>query len=334
MSRTMRMLVMDEVGSPFVVQEAAVAEPGEGQVLVRVVASGINPLDTKIRAGRADHARVSAPAVLGIDMAGVVEAVGADVDHLTVGDEVYGMSGGVGIDQGALAEYQLADARLVARKPANLTMLEAAALPLAVITAWEGLVDRAGVGPGHRVLVQGGGGGVGQAAVQIAIARGARVFATDTGAALEVIRKAGAQPIDFRTTTPEEYVAACTGGDGFDVIFDTVGGPSLDASFGAVRRYTGHVVSILGWGQHSLAPLSFRGATYSGVFTLLPLLTKEGRSHHGEILREATRLAEAGGLTPTLHPEVHTFETIEAAYDLVENGTAAGKVVVRVGEQS
>lgn len=332
MSRTMRTLVVSEFGSPFNVREAPVAEPGEGQVLVRVVASGVNPLDTKIRAGRADHARVSTPAVLGIDMAGVVEAVGAGVNHLAVGDEVYGMSGGVGINQGALAEYQLADAQLVAPKPANLTMLEAAALPLAVITAWEGLVDRAGAGAGDRVLVQGGGGGVGQAAVQIALARGAQVFATDTGDALEIVRKAGAQPIDFRTTTPEEYVAAYTGGDGFDVIFDTVGGPSIDASFGAVRRYTGHVVSILGWGQHSLAPLSFRGATYSGVFTLLPLLTGEGRSHHGEILREAAKLAEAGHLTPTLHPEIYTFRTIEAAYDMVESGNAAGKVVVQIGE--
>src|SRR5882757_8594080 len=95
----------------------------------------------------------------------------------------------------------------------------------------------------------------------------------------------------------EDYVTVHTGGRGFDLVFDTVGGATLDASFNAVRRF-GHVVSSLGWGTFALAPLSFRAATYSGVFTLLPMLTGEGRAHHGDILRKATKLAEAGKLTP------------------------------------
>jgi NADPH:quinone reductase len=151
-----------------------------------------------------------------------------------------------------------------AAKPAGLAMAEAAALPLAVITAWEGLVDRANVHGGQRVLVHGGAGGVGHVAVQIALARGATVFATGTGDSLDIIRRLGAEPIDYRATPAAEYVAAATGGEGFDIIFDTVGGSTLDASFESVRTYTGHVVSVLGWGTHSLAPLSFRGATYSG----------------------------------------------------------------------
>jgi len=126
------------------------------------------------------------------------------------------------------------------------------------------------------------------------------------------------------------YVADHTSGKGFDIVFDTVGGRTLDASFAAARVYTGHVVSALGWGEHSLAPLSFRGATYSGVFTLLPMLTGEGREHHGEILEQIAALADAGKLTPLVDPRHFTFSTITDAYDAVETGTSRGKVIVDV----
>ena len=108
-------------------------------------------------------------------------------------------------------------------------------------------------------------------------------------------------------------------------------GQVLDASFQAVRTYTGHVVSSLGWGVHRLAPLSFRGATYSGVFTLLPILTGKGRAHHGDILREATKLAAAGKLTPLLNPKRFTFATAMEAHLAVESG-ATGKVVIDIDE--
>jgi NADPH:quinone reductase-like Zn-dependent oxidoreductase len=119
-----------------------------------------------------------------------------------------------------------------------------------------------------------------------------------------------------------------TNGLGFDVVYDTAGGTSLDASFAAVRRF-GHVVSSLGWGTHALAPLSFRAGTYLGVFTLLPLLTGQGRAHHGEILAEATRLAESGEL---VQPRRFTMDTVEEAYRTVKDGTVRGKVVVDIGE--
>src|SRR3954470_20864026 len=117
--------------------------PQAGEVLVRVKASGVNPLDLKIKAGQAAHARHPLPAILGIDLAGVVEALGPGVTAFKPGDEVYGMTGGVGGVPGALAEFSAVDARLLAPKPANFSMREAAALPLVFITAWEGLVDRA-----------------------------------------------------------------------------------------------------------------------------------------------------------------------------------------------
>jgi len=144
-----------------------------------------------------------------------------------------------------------------------------------------------------------------------------------------MIEGLGATAIDYRTDSVEAYVAAHTGGKGFDIAYDTVGGATLDASFDAVRRF-GHVVSALGWGTHALAPLSFRAGTYSGVFTLLPLISGEGRAHHGDILREAAQLAEAGKLKPRVDPRRFSLATVGDAYRAVGEGTAAGKIVVDI----
>jgi NADPH:quinone reductase len=297
----MQAYLVAEAGGEFRSVELARPAVGAGDVLVRVRASGVNPLDTKIRAGKAAHAKQPLPAVLGLDMAGVVEAVGDGVTRFQPGDEVYGMVGGVGGLQGTLAEFVAVDADLLAHKPRNLSMREAAALPLITITAWEGLVDRAKVSAGCSVLVHAGAGGVGHIVVQLARAFGADVFATVSPEKKGIVAGFGAMPIDYRAMSVDEYVTAITGGEGFDIVYDTVGGATLDASFVAVKTYTGHVVSSLGWGTHLLAPLSFRGASYSGVFTLLPLITGRGRAHHGEILAQAAALAEAGRLRPLLN---------------------------------
>ena len=201
---TMQAVVLTNYESPLSLQLIARPSAGPGQVLVRVMASGVNPLDTKIAAGKAAHARTVLPAVLGIDLAGVVEAVGAGVTAFKPGDEVYGMTGGIAGVQGSLAEYAAVDADLLAIKPRNIGMREAAALPLIVITAWEGLVDRAQVRAGQKVLVHGGAGGVGHVAVQIAAAFGAEVFATGSAAQAEAIRGFGATPIDHATTTVDQ----------------------------------------------------------------------------------------------------------------------------------
>lgn len=324
----MRAAVLTAYGTPLQIREIPDPAPGPGEVLVRIMASGVNPLDIKIRRGEAAHAKTAPPAILGIDMAGVVEAVGAQVDEFRVGDEVFGMTGGVGGVAGSLAELAAVDARLIAHKPEALSMNQAAALPLGFITSWEGLVDRASVAPGRQVLVHGGAGGVGFLAVQIALSRGAQVFATGGPSSQEAIRQVGATPIDYTTRTVDDYVDEYTGGEGFDIIVDNVGGATLDDSFGAVKRYTGHVVSALGWGAHSLAPLSFRGATYSGIFTLMPLLTGHGREHHGHIVSQATALADSGQLVPRLNPTTYTLDEVDEAHAVVENGSATGKVIV------
>jgi len=327
-SPTMRAGVLEAHNAPLRVSQISMPEPGAGEVLVRVRASGVNPLDTKIHAGAAAHARHPLPAIPGIDLAGVVEQTGRGVTRFKPGDEVYGMTGGVGGVQGSLAEFAAVDADLLALKPANLSMREAAALPLIFITAWEGLIDRAALKAGQKVLIQGGAGGVGHVAIQIARALGADVFATGSASQRATIEGFGAVFID-RDTAVETYLAEHTSGRGFDIVYDTVGGKVLDASFAAVRRF-GHVVSALGWGTHALAPLSFRAATYSGVFTLLPLLTGEGRAHHGEIMREATRLIEAGKLVPLVDARRFTLETVGDAYALIRDHAAKGKLVVDV----
>ena len=324
---TYKAWIVEEPGGPFQLTELQRPSLAPGQVLVRIAASGLNPLDTKIRAGQAGHARQPLPAVLGLDMAGTVVETARGVAAFREGDEVYGLAGGVGGHQGTLAEYIAVNADLLALKPKNLSMRQAAALPLSTITAWEGLVDRARIHTGQTVLIHAGAGGVGHIAVQIAVAHGAKVFATVSADKQKIVENFGATPIDYRSATVEQYLAAHTAGQGFDIVYDTVGGATIDATFAAVKRYTGHALSCLGWSSHSLAPLSFRGATYSGVFTLHPLLSGEDQLHHGQILAQAAALAEAGKLRPLLNPHPFSIDDLESAFATVSGGSL-GKVVI------
>lgn len=328
--KLMKAALLERHDSEFTVAELDLPLEGKREVLVRVKASGTNPLDVKIRTGSAPHAKVKLPAILGIDLAGIVESVGSAVTEFKPGDEVFGMTGGVGTVPGSLAQYAVVDADLLAIKPPGFSMKEAAATPLIFITAWEGLVDRAKIHAGQKVLIHGGAGGVGHMAVQIAHAFGAEVFATVSAGQEKIVTRFGATAINYKEISVEQYVEDITGGEGFDIVYDTVGGTTLDHSFQAVKKYTGHVVSCLGWGTHKLAPLSFRAATYSGVFTLLPLLSGEGRAHHGEILREATKLAVDGKLKVRVDPRNFTLETIDEAHGVIKSGTNQGKVVIDI----
>ena len=243
---TYKAWMVEEPNGPFHPTELQRPSLAPNQVLVRIAASGLNPLDTKIRAGQAGHAQQPLPAVLGLDMAGTVVETASGVTAFRQGDEVYGLVGGVGGHQGTLAEYIAVNADLLALKPKNLSMRQAAALPLSTITAWEGLVDRARVHTGQTVLIHAGAGGVGHIAVQIAVAHGAKVFATVSADKQKIVENFGATPIDYRSATVEQYLAAHTAGQGFDIVYDTVGGATIDATFAAVKRYTGHALSCLG----------------------------------------------------------------------------------------
>lgn len=325
---TMQAALLEAHAAPFRLATVACPVVSAGEVLVRVAASGVNPLDLKIREGAAEHARQKLPAILGIDLAGTVVATGPGVTRFRPSDEVFGMTGGVGGHQGSLAQYAAVDADLLALKPASLSMREASVVPLVFITAWEGLVDRMAVQTGQAVLVLGGAGGVGQMAIQIARAHGAEVFATASKSSKQMVEGLGASFID-RSEDVEAFVKRLTGDRGFDLVFDTVGGTALDGAFAAVRRL-GHVASSLGWGTHTLAPLSFRAASFSGVFTLLPLLTGEGRAHHGEILCEAARMTETGQLLTSLDPRRFTLDSLDEAYRLITDGHARGKLSIDI----
>lgn len=299
------------------------------QVLVRVVASGMNPIDYKIRTGLAPYAEPDLPAILGTDLAGIVEEVGEGVDQFKVGDEVYGLVGGVRGLQGSLAEYVAVDADLLAIKPKNISMKEAAAIPLVFLTAWLGLVDKAHISEGQNVLIQGGAGGVGHMAVQIAKALGANVFATVSTEKQDIVKGYGAVPIDYKLKNVEEYVQQYTLGKGFDVIYDTVGGQTLDDSLLAIRPY-GHVLSCYAFGTHNLAPSSLRCATISGIYVLLPLISGVDRAHFGDILKEATKLVEQDKVRPLVDKRTYRLaETLKAHHDQ-EDGNVLGKLVIDI----
>jgi NADPH2:quinone reductase len=331
MSQSMKAMVVREFGGPEVFEQREIPRPSPktGQVLVRVKASSVNPVDTKIRSGMLAAIAPEAPTVLGCDMAGVVEECGAGVTAFAPGDEVYGCAGGVKGSPGALAEFMTADARLLAPKPAGLTFEEAAALPLVSITAWDGLLDRAKVRAGQRVLVHGGAGGVGHVALQLCVARGAEVWATVSSEEKAAIARAlgAAGTINYREELVDDYVKRATGGGGFDVVFDSVGGDNVARCFQAAA-VSGTVVSISTRTTADLSPLHAKGLTLHVVFMLIPLLYNRGREHHGEILREISSLVAAGNLKPMLDARRFSFAEVAQAHALLQSGEATGKIVL------
>ncbi|MEO0347584.1 MAG: zinc-binding dehydrogenase, partial [Pseudomonadota bacterium] len=227
----MRAMVLNEYGdnASFQLTDISQPEAGPGQVLVRVAASSVNTVDTMIRQLGQENLPLSPdlPAVLGMDFAGTVEATGEGVTGFAPGDEVFGCAGGLAHLQGALADFMVADARLIAHKPKRLSMREAAALPLVGITAYEGL-QRAQVKAGQKVLVHGGVGGVGHVAVQLAKQLGADVYTTvSTDDQFAIVAGYGATGINYLTESVADYVAKHTDGAGFDVVFDSVGGENM-----------------------------------------------------------------------------------------------------------
>ncbi|MBD2090482.1 zinc-dependent alcohol dehydrogenase family protein [Microcoleus sp. FACHB-1515] len=324
--------IITQFGSPAVFEPADLPVPQvlPNHVLIRVAATSVNPVDYKIRQGIAAGIAPDFPAVLHGDVAGVIGAVGEGVTTFQPGDQVYACAGGVKGCGGALAEYMLADARLVALKPKSLTMAEAAALPLVSITAWEGLLDRAQVQPGQRVLVYGATGGVGHIGLQLAKWAGATVYAlvlSEEKAA--IARKLGADfTINYRQHPVEAFVAEHTEGQGFDIVFDTVGNDNLQNAFKAAKL-NGTVVSIVSLSQQDLTLLHAKGLTLHLVYMLIPLLYGVGRVRHGEILTQLAELVDQGKVRPLLDSTIFKFSKVAAAHQRAESGQAIGKVVLQ-----
>lgn len=301
-----------------------------GYVLMRVIASSVNPVDYKIRSGMYPGISPEFPAVLHGDVAGVVEEVGSGVTEFKMGDEVYGCAGGVKGEGGALGEFMLADARLIAIKPKSLSMIEAAAMPLVGITAWEALFQKIKVTTGQKVLIHAGTGGVGHIAIQLAKWAGATVYATVSSPEKAALAKSfgATDTIDYRNESVSDYVERLTEGKGFDVVFDTVGGENIDHSIAAVGHY-GDVITIQSHSTHNLSLLHAKSASLHVVFMLLPLLYNNQRERHGDILKHIAMLADKGFLKPHIDPHPFSFEEVGRAHAFLESGKAMGKVVIR-----
>lgn len=328
--------VIERYGGNDVVQvrEHPRPEVGPRDVLIEVVAAGVNPIDWKIRSGMAKAIiPLRLPVVLGSEASGIVAEVGAQVTELAPGDAVF-----VRVDKGrlgAFAEYLATDVSLVAPKPARLSHAEAACLPLAGLTAWQALFDVAHLEPGQRVLVHAAAGGVGSLAVQIAAHHGAHVVATASAGNHARVRQLGAETIiDHRTERFEDRAGPC------DVVLDTVGGDTLRRSF-QVLREGGTLVSIAAavpdpytlrqLGHPVLAAAA--GIIHAGTFWRA---RRKGASFRylfmhpdGKQLAALGQLADAGRLRATIDRIVPLPE-IADAFSYSATGRAKGKIIVQV----
>lgn len=325
----MKAMVLEQYNdvSPFISRDVEKPTPKAGHLVVQVRASSVNPIDVKLGKAALPFSR-PLPTILHGDFAGVVTEVGAGVNSFHKGDEVYGCAGGVrGTDGGALADYMLVDADLVSHKPKSLSFEQAAVLPLVALTAWEALVDKLSVKPGQRLLVHGATGGVGHVAIQLGVWLGAKVATTaGTERQLQLAKELGAhEVINYQTELPKDYVARLTDGQGFDAIFDTVGGPNLQNSFQAIKPNGGIACSATG-GNHDLSPLYLQGGSLHSVLMLLPMLTGRNRAHHGSILRKIAEIVDSGRMRPLIDERQFPFSQVAEAHRYLESGKALGKI--------
>jgi len=331
----MRAVLMTATGGPEVLRLADVPEPevtGAHDVLVRLKAAGINPIDYKLRAygtfGR------SLPVVLGWDGAGVVERTGPAVTRFRPGDEVYFCDGGFGRSPGTYQEAKIVDERYLARKPERLSFAEAAAAPLVTITAWEALRERARVGSGQFVLVQAGAGGVGHMSVQIARLAEARVATTVTpGRKTEIASSLGAELcIDYTHEDVAEKLRAWTGMDGADVVHDTVGGKTFSECFSLVRPY-GDLVSNVESPFEDDAVNALHSRNLRVSFTWMPAPSVYGWPEHRKrqrsILEQAAAHFDAGDLRVEVGATFPLDRTADA-HRALEAGQVIGKAVLLI----
>lgn len=332
----MKAVLMTTPGNPDVLQLQEIPNPTiqtDTEILVRLHATGVNPIDTKLRQ-RGTFYPDQMPAILGCDGAGVVEAVGKNVQRFQVGDEVYFCCGGLGSKLGNYAEMAVVDERFVARKPASLSFAEAAAAPLVLITAWESLYDRGRLELGQRVLIHAGAGGVGHVAIQLAKIKGAEVCTTvgDQEKA-RLVRQFGADhSILYKQTDFVQATLDWTGGEGVDLAFDTVGGKTFFDTFPAVRVY-GDVVTILepdaADGNWKVA--RSRNLRISLEIMLTPMLQGlvAAQQHQAAILEQCAQWIDQGKLKIHLS-QTFSLKDAAAAHQALETGSTIGKIALLI----
>lgn len=305
----MRAVRFHDYGAPsvLVVDDVERPDPQEDEVLVRVRAAGVNPIDWKYRAGYLkDFMPLALPHTLGFDVAGTVDRVGAGVSDFSPGDDVFGRGAG------AYAEYAIVPVSALAHKPASVSFEQAATLPIGGVTAWAALFDTAKLEAGQRILVLGGAGGVGSLAVQLAHWKGAHVITTTSAGNADHVRSLGAdEVIDYTTTRFEEVVRDVA------VVVDTVGGEGTDRSW-SVLKTGGILVVVAGMPEPEKA--AAHGVRTSGV------------QHPGTVRPVLEKLAElvvSGVLTPQLGP-VFALADAAAAHAAGEPGHGRGRIVLQV----
>ena len=321
-------------GSPEVLRlneqadEPAITRPT--QVKVRLLAAGVNPIDTKVRS-RGLFYGAEPPAVLGCDGAGEVVERGDQVDRFDLGDAVWFCHGGLGREQDNYAQYAVLEQAEAERKPASLDFAQAAAAPLVLITAWEALFDQARLDAGETALIHAGAGGVGHVAIQLAKARGARVIATvGNEDNAQFVRELGAdEVVNYHHQDLFEAVMSMTGGQGVAVCLDTVGPQVFRNSIPVMAPY-GRLVTLIDPGTDlDLSQARTKNLQISFTLMLTPMLLdlKQPRLHHGEILRRCAKMAEQGRLRIQVCKEYPLAEAAQAHRD-IEQGHTRGKRVL------
>jgi NADPH:quinone reductase-like Zn-dependent oxidoreductase len=311
----MKAVPINQYGDPNVLQLAEIPRPAPaaGEVLVRVKASGINPIDLKTRAGSGLAGRYGSdhfPLILGWDISGIVEELGPGVTEFAVGEAVYGMPRFPGI-AAAYAEFVTAPASELARKPAALDHIHAAALPLVALTAWQALFEAADLHAGQRVLIHAAAGGVGHVAVQLAKWKGAHVIGTASERHADFLAGLGLDElVDYRQRPFEEVVS------GVDVVLEPVGGEVRQRSWQVIKP-GGIMVSIVG-------PLPAETAAQYGVRATNILVRPQGKQ-----LAEIATLVDAGKLKPFVEA-VYPLAEAAKAHEHVQTGRTRGKVVLNI----
>ncbi|WP_434383178.1 zinc-binding dehydrogenase [Melittangium boletus] len=339
MSDKMNAVVMTAVGGPEVLQWRSVARPHIShprEILVRVMATGVNPADLRIRKRLPPMTDWEVPAegiILGLEGSGVVEAVGAEVSRFRPGDEVYYADGGYINVQGSYAQFKVLDERYVARKPRSLSFAQAAVLPVVAITTWEALYDRVGLKSGESLLVQGGLGGLGHIGIQLGVLRGARVAVTvSTPAKAALARKLGAEcVILYKDEDVGTAVRAWSGKDGADVIYDTVGDGVFVPSFDLLATY-GRLVSAAyptAWPREGIFSTALKNVS----------VTFEAMGHalaHPGLRAEQTRILEAvaktvdEGKLQVLLDRSYPLADAAKAQDALERGEIIGRLALEI----
>jgi NADPH:quinone reductase-like Zn-dependent oxidoreductase len=310
---TMKAIVVRQHGGPEVLkyEDAPRPEPHEDEILIRTMAAAVNPVDAAIRGGRFSSGQL--PYIPGLDVAGVVEKVGTRVTKFKAGDPVYAYLSFE--EQGGYAEFTIAKENETAIKPKGLSFEQAAAVPLAATTAWQALIDTAGLKAGQTVLIHGGSGGVGHFAIQIAKARGARVIATASTANQDLLKQLGTdQPIDYTKTKFEDVVKDV------DVVLEATRSDSMARSYGVVKK-GGFIVSITGSpDQTQLDQHGLRGRSIMA-------------HPDANVLEELTKLIEARKLTPIVS-QVFPLTEAGQAHRQIETRHTRGKIVLKVADEA